>query len=131
MGWTSTSYYNATTASFYYNGINTSPSHAVVIVGWDDNYFADNFATTSQGNGASSSRTAGAKIGAAIGYFYIPYYDSMFGRMDLSAVFDNAESTNNYSGSTSTTPWASTEHTGSLPAPGGSPMSSPPRRPLR
>ena len=51
-GWyDGSSYYNATTASYYYDGT-SGTNHEVVIVGWDDNYAASNFATTPAGNGA-------------------------------------------------------------------------------
>jgi C1A family cysteine protease len=101
MGWYgssgASSYYNATTASYYYDG-SSDTNHAVLIVGWDDNYSAANFATTPAGNGAFIVKNSWGASWGSNGYFYVSYYDSKFGRDDLMAVFDNAESTSNYGG---------------------------------
>jgi C1A family cysteine protease len=95
MYW-SNSYYKAATAGYYYKG-SASANHAVVIVGWDDNYAAGNFATTPAGNGAFIVRNSWGTAWGQAGYFYVSYYDSIFGRKDLMASFDNAEATTNYS----------------------------------
>ena len=101
MGWFGSSggsaYYNATTRSYYYNGT-AGTNHGVLIVGWDDNYAAANFATTPAGNGAFIVKNSWGTAWGNSGYFYVSYYDSEFGRVSPMAVFDQAESTSNYTG---------------------------------
>jgi C1A family cysteine protease len=96
MYW-SNSYYKSATAGYYCNAT-ASANHAVVIVGWDDNYAASNFATAPAGNGAFIVRNSWGTAWGQAGYFYVSYYDTVFGRTDLMASFDNAEATTNYSG---------------------------------
>jgi len=93
-------YYNATTASYYYSAPEgTKTNHEVLIVGWDDNYAAANFATIPRGgNGAFLVKNSWGSAWGSNGYFYVSYYDSTFGRKGPMAVFSNAESTSNYSG---------------------------------
>ena len=95
MYWSNTYYLSATT-SYYFTG-SSSANHAVVIVGWDDNYPASNFATTPAGNGAFIVRNSWGTGWGNAGYFYVSYYDTVFGRIDPMASFDNAEATTNYS----------------------------------
>jgi len=100
LGWygspEGSSYYNASTASYYYNG-SASINHAVLIVGWDDNYPAANFATAPPGNGAFIVKNSWGATHGSNGYLYVSYYDSKCGRsINPMAVFDKAESTSNY-----------------------------------
>ena len=70
----STQYYNSLTAAYYCPEGRTT-NHAVNIVGWDDDYSSDNFATKPEGNGAWIVRNSwGSKYGKD-GYFYLSYYD--------------------------------------------------------
>ena len=91
------SYYKASTASYYYNGSEYA-GHLVLVVGWDDNYAAANFATTPPGNGAFIVKNSWGTGWGNSGYFYVSYYDSLFGRENPAAVFSNAESAGNYTG---------------------------------
>ena len=102
MGWygsaAGSSYYNATTRSYYYNGTATT-NHEVLVVGWDDNYAATNFATTPAGNGAFIVKNSWGTGWGSSGYFYVSYYDAKFGRdSNPSAVFNGSGPTDNYSG---------------------------------
>jgi len=87
-------YLNPNTTSYYFNGSSTT-NHAVDIVGWDDNYPASNFTITPPGNGAFIAKNQWGTAWGDGGYFYISYYDSKAGT--YNAVFDDAESTGNYS----------------------------------
>ena len=63
--------------NYYYNG-NASADHAVVIIGWDDNYSKDNFKYTPPGDGAwiiKNSWGSGFNTGDK-GYYYVSYYDT-------------------------------------------------------
>ena len=101
LGWYGSSsgstYYNATTKSYYYDGA-SGTNHGVVIVGWDDNYAAGNFATTPPGNGAFIVRNSWGSSWGSGGYFYVSYYDTTIGLWSPMAVFNGAQSTSNYIG---------------------------------
>lgn len=84
--------------SFYYSG-SRQPNHAVVIVGWDDAFPASKFNKLPPGNGAFIVRNSWGTWFGQGGYFYISYYDSIFGYNNYItdvAVYNNAESTTNY-----------------------------------
>jgi len=87
------SYYNPSTASYYYNGI-SSQNHGVCIVGWNDNYDKNNFNIAPPGNGAFIVRNSWGTSFGESGYFYISYYDT---KLSPVAAFNNAESVINYS----------------------------------
>ncbi|MEM3647055.1 MAG: lectin like domain-containing protein, partial [Thermofilum sp.] len=89
----SDSYYNPSKSSYFYSG-SSQPNHAVVIVGWNDNYSASNFLSTPPGNGAFIVRNSWGPYFGENGYFYVSYYDARIGE-DL-AVFDDAEPVDNY-----------------------------------
>lgn len=89
----SNSYYNSSTASYYFNG-STNSNHAVCIVGWDDNYAASKFLATPPGNGAFLIRNSWGAYWGMSGYFWMSYYDSRLGKTE-NAVF-TAEPATNY-----------------------------------
>ena len=68
-------YYNATYNSYY--GTTKSVNHAVALVGWDDNFPAENFSTEPGGNGAWLVRNSwGLNDYGFDGYFWLSYYDA-------------------------------------------------------
>lgn len=85
--------YNSTYASYYYSGGNQN--HAVVVVGWDDNFDKSKFRSTPAGNGAFLVRNSWGTSWGSSGYFYVSYYDTTFGYGEI-CIFSNAEATNNY-----------------------------------
>ncbi|MCD7781201.1 MAG: hypothetical protein LUG89_00660 [Methanosphaera sp.] len=61
--------------NLYYSGT-SSPNHAVVIVGWDDNYSRYNFNETPQGDGAFIVKNSWGNSSGDDGYYYVSYYDT-------------------------------------------------------
>ena len=88
----STDNYNSSTAAYYCPNAYTS-NHAVTIVGWDDDYSADNFATTPDGNGAWIVRNSWGSYYGKEGYFYLSYYDKSIYTVGYAL---EAELSNNY-----------------------------------
>ena len=77
----------------------TDGGHAVVIVGWDDNYSKMNFVTTPPGDGAFICKNSWGTESGDDGYFYISYYDKYIARAscnDYNAVFYDIEGKDNY-----------------------------------
>ena len=71
-------YYNPGDYTFYYNGT-TSPDHAVLIVGWDDNKVVTGGKNSPQGTvGAWIIKNSWGTDWGDNGYFYVSYNDSRF-----------------------------------------------------
>jgi len=87
-------YFDGTYNSWYYDGSSGS-DHAVLIVGWNDNFPAADFVYPAPGNGAFIVKNSLSNTWGDSGYFYVSYYDTKFG--GALACFDDAESTSNYS----------------------------------
>lgn len=102
-------YFNANTSAYYYNEtdyeneegqiIGVQPTHAISIVGWDDNYPASNFLITPPGNGAWIVKNSYGEGSYDNGYCYISYYDTVIYKQNtgLAVLFENTENyTKNY-----------------------------------
>ena len=92
----SSDYYNAATHAYYYNGTTAGTNHAVLIVGWNDDYAASKFATTPPGNGAFIVRNSWGSGWGEAGYFYVSYYDTRLGRTSNAATLEGARSSTDY-----------------------------------
>ena len=87
--------YNAATNSYYYSG-SATPNHDVVIIGWDDNYPANNFREKAPGNGAFICQNSWGSGFGEDGVFYISYYDTNIGNQAVSYVDVDTNNTYNY-----------------------------------
>lgn len=90
-------FYNSGKTAYYYNG-SESHNHAVLVVGWDDNYPRGSFKNVPPANGAFLIRNSwGGAVGDG-GYFWISYYDTSLGKAATYSqrVFTVVESDTNY-----------------------------------
>ena len=76
--YSSSYYYNADKAAYYFDGVGKS-NHDVVIVGWDDNFPKGYFTTEPPGDGAFICKNSWGENFGEDGYFYVSYYDSNIG----------------------------------------------------
>lgn len=86
-------YYNRETNSYYYPE-ETAPNHDVVIVGWDDDYPAENFLMDVPGNGAFLCENSWGQEFGKNGFFYVSYYDKNLGKTNIQYV--KTEAADNY-----------------------------------
>ncbi len=84
--------YNTKTFSQYCQQTRT-PTHSVLLTGWDDNYSADNFLSRPEGNGAWLAKNSWGTQWGDNGYFWISYYDKSI--TDTNVI--EFESNNEYS----------------------------------
>lgn len=74
------SYYDTASDNTYYYPYNSQTTHAVEIVGWDDNYSASNFKVTPPGNGAWLIKNSwGIGKGSGSGFMWVSYYNANYG----------------------------------------------------
>ena len=95
MKWYDTAY-NAATNSYYYNGAGDEGGHAVLIVGWDDNYDKTNFGTQPPGNGAFIIKNSWNTTWGDSGFFYLSYYDTKAAKTSFQTVYPGIDTTSNF-----------------------------------
>ena len=86
-------YYNNEHNSYCYLGEEIS-NHDVVIVGWDDNYPAENFVGDVQENGAFLCQNSWGEEFGDMGIFYVSYVDVNIGSYGVS--YSRIDGTDNY-----------------------------------
>ncbi|MBO5609315.1 MAG: hypothetical protein J5929_02915 [Eubacterium sp.] len=74
-GYESGEYYDATNASYYYDGDQKS-THDIVIVGWDDNYPKERFKKVPSRDGAYICKNSWGEGFGEDGFFYVSYDDT-------------------------------------------------------
>jgi C1A family cysteine protease len=87
--------YNSATSAYYLNNNTGRLNHAVVLVGWDDDFPAGNFNPAMQppGDGAFIVKNSWGPAWGENGYFYMSYYDAL---LSVGVQFCSAENTSNY-----------------------------------
>lgn len=91
--YSSSYYYNADKAAYYFDGEGKS-NHDVVIVGWDDNFPKGYFNTEPPGDGAFICKNSWGENFGEDGYFYVSYYDSNIGIYNV--VYSRVADVDNY-----------------------------------
>lgn len=85
--------YDPENGSYYYAG-DEKPNHDVVIVGWDDTFSADRFASRPGLDGAFICRNSWGTDFADGGYFYVSYEDANIGKTNIC--YTRIDDTDNY-----------------------------------
>ncbi len=85
--------YNARNRAFFYNG-SALANHAVLIVGWDDAYPAENFNTVPGRDGAFICKNSFGTGFGDDGYFYVSYEDKRIATHNT--VYTRIEAPDNY-----------------------------------
>lgn len=70
----------------WYISNNSTPNHAILLVGWDDNYDRNNFANPAPENGAFIVKNSYGQEQGNYGYNYISYYDTSLGGFNKTTV---------------------------------------------
>lgn len=87
-----------TVVTFY--GTEEGPlTHAVTIIGYDDNFSADNFAQTPAGNGAwliKNSYGTDSGVADSTGCFWLSYYDKSIGSFEAFSAVPASKYNHNY-----------------------------------
>lgn len=88
-------YLNNETGSWYSPDFSTG-NHAVCVVGWDDNYSADNFNVIPPGDGAWIIKNSYGPEIYDHGYNYVSYYDKTFFQYNenIAFIFENTQNYN-------------------------------------
>ena len=86
-------YYREDTCSYYYDGTR-EPDHDIVIVGWDDDWPAENFTKEPARDGAYLCMNTWGESFGDNGFFYVSYDDARIGINNVS--YTGAESADNY-----------------------------------
>lgn len=88
-----TDHYNPETSAYYYDE-EAKPNHDVVIVGWDDDFSRENFATKPKHDGAFLCKNSWGTDFGDKGYFYVSYDDAVLG--DECIIYSKFGSVNDY-----------------------------------
>ncbi len=86
-------YYSEENAAYYYPD-SKECNHDIVIIGWDDHYSKENFATQPEGDGAFICKNSWGSDFGMDGFFYISYYDKNIGIYGVA--YTDVEDAGNY-----------------------------------
>ncbi len=85
--------YSADTYSYIYNE-GSDPNHEIVIIGWDDDYPAENFGGKAQKDGAFICKNSWGSEFGDNGIFYVSYEDTVIGK--TAVAYTRIEDPENY-----------------------------------
>jgi uncharacterized protein YjdB len=88
-------YYDSTNFAYYYNGT-SGTNHAIIIVGWDDEFDKSNFSTTPSNNGAWLVKNSWGTSYGDSGYFWLSYDDATLNKTSSQGCVFDFESADNY-----------------------------------
>ena len=89
----STSFYNPQTFAFYNDSYSTT-NHAIAVIGWDDNFPAENFRTRPETDGAWLCKNSAGTAFGDEGFFWVSYCDESLNAPTATAFvfeFDRAD----------------------------------------
>lgn len=86
-------YYNEANASYCYTG-EEAANHDVLVIGWDDNYPAENFVSDVKEDGAFICQNSWGTSFGEEGIFYVSYEDAVIG--ENCVTYTRVEPTDNY-----------------------------------
>ena len=84
------------TTNAYYNSSQTTTNHAITVVGWDDNFSADNFSTSPSANGAWLCKNSWGPYWGDNGFFWLSYEDASINASTSKAFVFEMEPSDKY-----------------------------------
>lgn len=89
-------YYSSQYCSYYYGGTATGTNHAITVVGWNDDFPAENFRVKPRANGAWLCKNSWGPYWGDDGYFWLSYEDALINKDTAKAFVFQMEPADTY-----------------------------------